>query len=231
MGRVQVIEASELHLKRTLKAEWLRICGEFEICLQSLNHTKREIGNQIRHLLVEVRELSTWLEVSDVLKTLRQVRKRLRIRGRSFLCEDLKTSLQSLQCAVTRRLSYCFQALTLSRLTEGNYRQVVVSSKSCVTTIMRDLAFPGTGAVVRFPHHPTVHSHLLYWGPPVSEDKLAGRWLALSRDSDRVRIRLLPKIERWAGYICNQPVDDTCWQMTRGLRLWINYGVFHGGHC
>jgi hypothetical protein len=231
MGRVQAIEASELHLREMLQAEWLWIRVGFEVCLRSLNRTKRYIGEQVRHLLVELKQLEKWLEVSDVLSPLREVRERLRTRGRSSLYGDLRTSFQRLQCAVTRRLSYSFHALTLNRRTVGDYRQVVKDSKSCVTAMMKGMSFPGSGAVVRFPHQPNVHAHLLYWGPPVREEELAGGWLAVTQDSNQVDARLLPgrpEVERWVGYMCYQKVDDACWRVTRPLRLWINYGVFHG---
>ena len=224
-----MIDNAERQFKRMLNGKLRKLSTEFDTCLQSLNQTKRLIGEHVQRLMAKIHPLDKWIEVSAALNQLRMVRKRLRSRGEQLLGDDIRMSLQLLQQAVTHRLSYCFQALTLNRRSVGNYRRDMMNTKTCTTNLMRRLAWPGSGASVRFPIQSHIHAHILFWGPSILEEDLARGWFAVTQDSDRVdlgRLRSRKNVGKWITYLCYQYVDSECWMMTRGLRLQANYGVF-----
>ena len=226
---VSVIDNAERQFKRMLNGTWQKLVTEFETCLQSLSQTKRLIGEHIQRLMARIDQLDKWVEVTGALNYLRKVRKRLRSPGEQTLGDDLRTSLWLLQQAVTRRLGYSFQSLTLNRYCVGNYRRDMMDTKRCTTNLMRQLTWPGSGAFVRFPIQSHIHAHILFWGPSILEEDLACGWLAVTQDSDRVHVRSLrtrTNVAKWITYLCYQHVDPGCWLMTRGLRLQASYGQF-----
>ena len=230
MEQVSAIKFDHRSLGAELLNQFDALKEELECSLLYIGVSKRCLTRWIGCLLIRVKGLQDRLDVSEVVRQLRQAKGKLRERGVSEVSVNLRNALSLLDIAVQRRLGHRFQAFTLTRRSGADYRALVVDTMDCVRQLMGRIESLGWGAMTHFHLQAGVHAHGVYWGPLLNQDDIGRSWYDITGDSDRVEVNTLATerdLIRWVSYSGRSNVEGiNFWLRTRGLRLLTRYGVF-----